>query len=202
MAANPRGTPLDAQLEALDRSADDQPATLVGFITRDGRIRPIPGQQVPWVGATATASSDGYKGIAPATDDGDEVKIAADLYGHLYVIVAPPSTSPWSKSATSSPAGEASHSVAKPATWLEVVAFNNTAATAYLMIFDDATLPANGTVPDVTAIAVGAGDTVAVDVGPDGLTFTKGVTVALSSTPLSLTLDGATNSFTIVYHVT
>jgi hypothetical protein len=89
-----------------------------------------------------------------------------------------------------------------PATWLEAVAYNGSGAPAFLMIFDATTLPADGTVPSVTAIAVGVGDTVAVDVGPDGLTFVNGVTIALSSTPLTLTAVAATSSYTIVYHVT
>lgn len=201
MAANPLLTNLQTWLKQLLGRTNSRPEPM-GFLAYDGQIKAVPGDYVPLFGAVATASDDASSGVKPATDNGDLVRILADKLGRLWVVQAAPAVSPWTKTATTSPTGEASRSVAVPATWLEAVAYNNTGAPAFLMIFDAIALPANGTVPSVTCIAVGVGDTVAVDVGPDGLTFTTGVTVALSSTPLTLTVVGVTNSFTIVYHVT
>jgi hypothetical protein len=199
--ANPLISNFQTWIKQLIGRSNARPV-LTGFLGYDGQVKAVPGDYVPLVGACATASDDGFAGVKPATDNGDIVRVLADKYGRLWATFAPPATSPWSKTATTSATGEQSRSVAVPATWLEAVAWNGSGAAAYLMIFDSAALPADGTVPSVTAVAVGIGDTVSADVGPDGLTFVNGITIALSSTPLTLTAVAATSSYTLIYHVT
>jgi hypothetical protein len=68
------------------------------------------------------------------------------------------------------------------------------------MVFDSATLPANGTVPKFTTVPVAIGDPPALSLDPYGLPFTEGIAVAFSSTPLSLTIAGANaGSISIFY---
>lgn len=66
-------------------------------------------------------------------------------------------------------------------------ALNTSVSTVYLMIFDSATLPANGTAPSRIPIPIASGD-VNGDVWQGGTTLAAGCVVALSSTLSTLTL--------------
>lgn len=111
---------------------------------------------------------------------------------------------PLKKSATLNPNGENERIVKVQADntllFEEFIAYNNTGGALYAMIFDSATTPTNGDVPDITAIAMAAGETVSGEVEDRGVPFTKGICVVFSTTPLALTIAGATaGSITIFY---
>jgi hypothetical protein len=200
VSANPLGTALQAYLDSLRKSESGTPSQLAGYIARDGKIYPWPGDSVPYTGAIAAASEDGESGIKPAQDNGDNAKILADLFGRLFAVPFPPTVSAVLLSATTSAAGENSRIVEGEHTLLEVEAYNATGNKLYLMVFDSATLPADGTVPLFTAVPVATDDTTAISLDPYGLPFTEGIVAALSTTPLVLTLAGATaGSISIFY---
>jgi len=191
---NPRVTPLQSELEGQSKSDDGTPASLAGFIARGGQVKPIPGDVAPYSVGLATASADGRTGVAPAAADGDKVVILADRYGRLWTA----GTAPELYSSTTNPAGEASRVVAGAHVFVEALAYNGSGVAAFLMIFDAAALPPNGTVPAIAAVDVASGASVAIDAGPGGLSFVNGIVAVLSSTPFSLTAVNP-NSFTIVY---
>lgn len=200
MPPSPLATSLQAYLQQLNQSNDGQPAVLSGFMARGGAIRPIPGDEVPYAGAVAAASEDGHSGIKPAIANGDNVKILADLYGRLFAVPFPPTVSAVLLSATTSSTGEADRIVTGAHTLLEVEAYNNTGSVLYLMTFDSTTVPANGTVPKFTAVPVAVGDTTAISLDPYGLAYSDGIVAALSTTPMFLTIAGATaGSISIFY---
>lgn len=66
---------------------------------------------------------------------------------------------------------------------------NKNGAARYVLIFDAAALPADGTVP-LQALNVGANATVSFDFGADGLPFTDGMFACLSTTEDTKTLAG------------
>jgi hypothetical protein len=75
--------------------------------------------------------------------------------------------------------------------------YNNNAAVRYAMIFDAASLPANGTAP-MFMQSMTAATSVPKELAfpPDGLLFTTGCVIAISSTPATLTLAAADLIFT------
>lgn len=197
---NPRATALQSQLEEQSKSDDGTPAQLGGFIARGGAVKPVPGDLAPYGVALATASADGRTGVAPAAEDGDKVIILADRFGRLWSA----GTAPDFFSSTVSNTGEISRSVVPPAgeflTFVEVVAYNGTGAKAYLLLFDSATLPANGTVPTIAAIAADVDETVSAEADP-GVIFPLGITAVFSTTPFALTAIAGSASYTIFYRL-
>lgn len=193
--------------DPIDRTRTDdsaESATLIGY-----KNRQAPGEATPWFGdddgpyewPQAAYSPDGVTGITPQTVPGSPQKLNADAYGRLRVLTSEDRV-PDNYSATGVDTGETSHSVAENLVLLlEYVALNPVGSTdpLWLLVFDSATLPPDGTVPTLTAVPVAAGDTTAVDVGEEGLLFGNGITVVLSTTPLELTASGVSTSFTIVY---
>jgi hypothetical protein len=193
MPPSPLATSLQAYLQQLNQSNDGQPAALSGFMSRGGAIRPIPGDEVPYAGAVAAASEDGHSGIKPAIADGDNVKILADRYGRLWVRLSGGA----SKDATTSATGETERELAGAHTLLEYAGLNLNGGPAYLMVFDSATIPVNGTVPALTALPVASGEFGSIEV--EGLDFSEGISVCFSSTALTLTKYLGDSSFTIIY---
>lgn len=132
--------------------------------------------------------------------DGPVTALFGDKHGPQVQVYA----QPLRKSATTSPTGENSRivKVQQDNTLLleEFLVYNNTGGALYAMIFDSETLPANGLVPAVTAITVASGDTVSGELEENGLPFTHGICIVLSTTPLILTIAAATaGSITIFY---
>ena len=66
----------------------------------------------------------------------------------------------------------------------------NTGGAQYIQLFQSATLPANGTVPDLPALSVGAASTTMFDFGENGIDL-DALTVCNSSTAASKTLGAA-----------
>lgn len=94
-----------------------------------------------------------------------------------------------------SPALEASHVLsATPCKVRSVKAINTGAAPLYLMLFDAAALPANGTAPSRVPIPIAAGD-VNGDTWEGSTAFATGCVAALSSTVATLTVAGAVGWF-------
>lgn len=77
---------------------------------------------------------------------------------------------------------------------------NKGAANLYLMVFDAASLPANGTVPTMPPLLVGGTDTRSISNLPLPDKFTNGIVVAASTTQENLTVDTNSNSFFYVQY--
>ena len=73
----------------------------------------------------------------------------------------------------------------------------NTENDRYLMIFNNTSLPANGTAPDHRAFVPGLGEAME-SLGPYGRKFSTGMVVALSSTRDTLTVTTGSEGF---FHV-
>lgn len=164
-----------------------------------------PGDPSPWFGdddgpfvwPQGMVSVDGTTGITPQTVPGGPQKIGVDPWGRLWITSA--DELPNSYLATSVGTGETSSSIAVGGHRLvEVAVFNPSGGTLFLQVFDLVGVPADGTVPAITAIPVPANTTVAVEID-DGILFGNGITVVLSTTALVLTASGVSASFTIVY---
>lgn len=183
------------------RSDNGEEALLVAY-----RNLQAPGAPSPWFGdddgpflwPQGAMTVDGTTGITPQTVPGKPQKIAVDPWGRLWVRPAPQQAS-----ATTSATGETEHSVvpspAAPVVVTEYAGLNENNATAYLMVFDSATLPANGTVPRFTSLPVTTGQFGSIELDERGVVFENGVWVMFSSTPLVLTKSLGLSSFTIVY---
>jgi hypothetical protein len=90
---------------------------------------------------------------------------------------------------------EASHVLsAAPCKVRSVKAINTGVTTAYLMLFDAAALPADGTAPSRCPIPIAAGD-VNGDTWEGSTAFATGCVAALSSTVATLTVTGAVGWF-------
>ena len=100
------------------------------------------------------------------------------------------------------------YSVSKSTSWEDskVVSANNAifysaslsnkgGTNLYLMVFDAASLPANGTVPTMPPLLVGGTDTRSISNLPLPDKFTNGIVVAASTTQENLTVDTNSNSF-------
>ena len=85
--------------------------------------------------------------------------------------------------------------------WVQI--YNNNAAVRYLHIFDSATLPANGTAPNIPPYSLPAGGASIqpqlVDLGEAGLRFQNGIVVANSTTQATLTIGSADSIITVAY---
>lgn len=82
-----------------------------------------------------------------------------------------------------------------PSRLVEIFGRNLEAGTVYLMIFDAAAVPANGTAPDISPIELLAGQSFSLTTPP--ALFTAGLTWAVSTTDTTLTISvglGATVS--------
>tara|TARA_S200002703_G_scaffold46359_1_gene40217 strand:+ start:107 stop:487 length:381 start_codon:yes stop_codon:yes gene_type:complete len=77
---------------------------------------------------------------------------------------------------------------------------NKGATNLYLMVFDAASLPANGTVPTMPPLLVGQTDTRSISNLPLPDKFTNGIVVAASTTQENLTVDTNSNSFFYVQY--
>ena len=105
------------------------------------------------------------------------------------------------------------YSVSKSTSWenSKVVSANNailySAALSnkggpnlYLMVFDAASLPSNGTVPSMPPLLVGGTDTRSISNLPLPDKFSTGIVVAASTTQENLTVDTNSNSFFYVQY--
>jgi len=107
--------------------------------------------------------------------------------------------SDYSESASTS--AEASRVIKASAGRLYSVSVTNAnAATRYLMVFNDTSLPTNGTVPIFTPIKVATGDQGSISFFDiNGKYCSTGITVAMSSTQNSLTIAGSDHLFYAAY---
>tara|TARA_Y100001973_G_scaffold88121_1_gene132897 strand:+ start:66 stop:446 length:381 start_codon:yes stop_codon:yes gene_type:complete len=105
------------------------------------------------------------------------------------------------------------YSVSKTTSWenSKVVSANNAilysaalsnkgGSNLYLMVFDAASLPSNGTVPSMPPLLVGPTDTRSISNLPLPDKFATGIVVAASSTQENLTVDTNSNSFFYVQY--
>lgn len=76
----------------------------------------------------------------------------------------------------------------KPGKLISVDGFNNAVATRYIMLFNGTAVPANGTVPYVTPIAVSTGANFSFTMPGGRLSFPTGIVWASSTTATSLTI--------------
>jgi len=85
--------------------------------------------------------------------------------------------------------------------WVQI--YNNNAAVRYLHIFDSATLPVNGTIPNVPPYSLPATGAAIqpqfVDLGEAGLRFQNGIVIANSTTQTTLTIGSADSIITVAY---
>lgn len=127
--------------------------------------------------------------------EGDTLDVNKD--GSINVHLTPSATNPWTVFRTTAAGGEASR-VAKAAsgTLRDVYAGNVSGALGYLMLFDAAALPANGTVPLLAAVPIANTQEGWYDFGTDGIGFTTGMVVAMSTTQLTLTVVAGGCDFT------
>ncbi len=72
----------------------------------------------------------------------------------------------------------------------KVQAYNNTADTVYLQVFDSASLPDNGAIPALAPQPIAANSFAAFEFATWGRPFTNGIVVAVSSTAATLTRTG------------
>jgi hypothetical protein len=102
----------------------------------------------------------------------------------------------WSTFRTTSGAGESSRVIkATPGRLRDCYVVSTHTTDVYLMLFNAAALPANGTVPEVPGVLIPPGFNGYIDFGVDGLIFTVGMVAALSDSPLSLTITPGAGAF-------
>jgi hypothetical protein len=106
---------------------------------------------------------------------------------------------PLLRSSTSDPDGELFRIVDEPVRLYELVAFNVTGGDLYVLVFDDTTVPANGSVPILPAMRVPTITTIAASIPEGGIDLFKGAVVVFSTTALTLTATVPAGSITIMY---
>jgi hypothetical protein len=124
----------------------------------------------------------------PPVGNGEYSKMRCDANGNLLVNASSPvpgSSTPFNS------AGDVASLVisAAPADLLQLIALNVAGGTRYALLFDAVALPPNGTIPDWVGLPLGRDQFVAFTFG-DGLAFSTGIVVALSTTRTILTLAG------------
>ena len=90
--------------------------------------------------------------------------------------------------------------IASKAIFYSAALSNKGGSNLYLMVFDAASLPANGTVPTMPPLLVGTTDTRSISNLPLPDKFDNGIVVAASSTQENLTVDTNSNSFFYVQY--
>lgn len=86
----------------------------------------------------------------------------------------------------------------RPCTLVGLI-INNTGAAQFIQLFESATVPANGAVPDLPAIAIAAAVTVQIDFGPDGIDFDK-LAISNSTTAATKTIGAADCGIVAIMH--
>ena len=93
---------------------------------------------------------------------------------------------------------------AVPVLWLDAMVSNSGASTLYLMCFDSATVPGNGTLPMRQPVQVAAGGQTYIDLGvpgSDGISGRQtmaGLSWAASTTAITLTIDSTSSLWVTV----
>lgn len=106
--------------------------------------------------------------------------------------LTPPTASSGAVTPVDSTSYESSHVIsASSATLLGCMGYNSKASTQYILFFNSATVPADATAPTISAIAVGASSSFAVDFGVYGRPFSTGIAVSNSSTANTKTIGSA-----------
>ena len=102
---------------------------------------------------------------------------------------SPPPAGTWVVFRTTAAGGEASRvGLAAPCQLRDVYGGNNSGADAYLQIHNAVALPANGTVPYLPPVFVPNGQQGWYDFAFDAIDMTTGLTLAFSTTLLTLTV--------------
>jgi hypothetical protein len=156
-------------------------------------------------GATPAAGANGSEQNAYYDLNGrqtvtlDQLFAGEDLYANVEAVVLEPLASgshALAKSMTTSATGEASRVIKATAGRLyEASCYNGGSGTIYLQIHDALSLPVNGTVPNYPPILVLPGAFTFLRPGDNmGLYCSTGITLAVSTTALSLTVGTLTNA--------
>lgn len=108
------------------------------------------------------------------------------------VTLTPPTAASATVINVDSTAYEASHVISgSAATLLGCVGYNSKTSTQYILFFNSASVPVDGTAPTVAAIAVGASSSFAIDFGVYGRPFSTGIAVSNSSTANTKTIGSS-----------
>lgn len=129
--------------------------------------------------------------LAPGQPTDDDYRtIAIDLLNKIALGVGSTGTGATKFPAQGAQAFAKSQAVAGAKKLYSVTGYNSNASAQYILLFDLAALPANGTIPLLALQAVGK-NAFSWDFGPEGMSMAAGVVVANSSNDTSLTLGGA-----------
>lgn len=96
------------------------------------------------------------------------------------------------------PATNAWTPIALPAKLYDLTVYNVSASTLYIHVFDTNSLPSNGAFPTLAPIALPANSTASYQFFV-GRSFTNGITIAASTTPITLTNGTASFKMDISY---
>lgn len=129
-----------------------------------------------------------YRSAAPTLTNLQLLPLQVDANGNLKVAVT--SSSATSSKFTSS-AYEASHASSGAKTVRSIYVSSKAAAAGFVFIFDAASLPANGTVPDFPPVPIPAGPAFVSVPIDEGRSHATGLVVAFSSTQATLTIGTA-----------
>jgi hypothetical protein len=185
---------------------DESNAQVVAYIDQSGIPREFTGDDAgPYVLDVFRASEDGFTGL-PAVESGQDQRPATDLYGRIWVVEAPPTTAQaylrYRSAALEQVAvvaiGPTGHFIVED---IRMIISPGVSADRHLMLFDKATNPVNGNAPIWSAVLPnqGAGSGEVWD-SFKPIAVTTGLAVAVSTTPLTLTLPGSAQAiFQILY---
>lgn len=210
----------DAQLRNTSNSKESLDNKVAGYIDQQGLPAPLVGTLTgPYMLDVGRASADGSTGSV-AVNDGQDQRILVDQLGRLWirgiinpvVITGTITTSPIVGATYISTAFEIQHSIVAtaghPLEMARVHMLLNAGVSAdrVLMVFDSDIPVVNGAapvwrtpMPNPGAGIGGCWDVFDAFVLP---LFTKGITVAISTTFATLTLDSANALFQVLYKAT
>lgn len=136
--------------------------------------------------------------LAPGQPTDDDYRtIAVDLLNKIALGVGSTGTGGTKSPAQGAQALATNQAVAGAKKLYSVTGYNSKASNQYILLFDAATLPANGTVP-LLALQANSKNAFAWDFGPEGMSMSTGVVVANSSTDTTLTVGSADCFFVIL----
>jgi hypothetical protein len=207
----------DSQLRGRTASLEDTPRVVSAFVDQQGQARPERGTLVaPYENALGRASSDGTTGSV-SVDSGQDQRVLVDQLGRIWIRrIIDPVVITGTITADSEPivadryvssAFEIQHSIVAGAKALRVGRITmlvkaGVAADRTLMVFDSDVAVVNGAVPTWRTELPNAGASVGEcwDVFDEFVFICgKGITVAISTTPDTLTLDTANALFGVLY---
>jgi len=193
----------ESQLRGAEAADQDLSSQVVAYRDQQGQPSPQTGNCTgPYSVIVARASADGSTGLVPV-QNGQDQRPATDLLGRWWVVEAAPTVAEAALRYRSAVLEQAA-SIATGQFVVEeirMIISPGVSADRYLMVFDKASAPVNADVPDWSAVlpnvGVGAGE-----VWDSFIPFavTAGLAVAVSTTPLTLTLPGVAQAiFQVLY---